>query len=167
MDYGSSRSDLSWTERLGLVRCRSHQVGTVRSWGALGAHTNEKWTDLRIRRTWPGTDLGLNGAPAKTLRMYGGKPCGCIVRSSHDRRRLGRPWGPSFGERSIAAPSPRPVAICRSTLPALPSLLNAPMRRGRAGLTAPSVAQMVCEDYTLGAKHPPPRDRRHRPAPGR
>ena len=32
------------------------------------------------------------------------------------------------------------------------NLLNAPMRRGRAGLTAPSVAQMVCEDHALSAR---------------
>lgn len=32
------------------------------------------------------------------------------------------------------------------------NLLNAPLRRGRAGLTAPSVAQMVCEDHALSAR---------------
>lgn len=32
------------------------------------------------------------------------------------------------------------------------NLLNAPLRRGRAGLTAPSVAQMVCENHGLSAR---------------
>jgi len=32
------------------------------------------------------------------------------------------------------------------------NLLNAPLRRGRAGLTAPSVARMVCDDYALSAR---------------
>lgn len=32
------------------------------------------------------------------------------------------------------------------------NFLNAPLRRGRAGLTAPSVAQMVCEDHALSAR---------------
>lgn len=32
------------------------------------------------------------------------------------------------------------------------NLLHAPLRRGRAGLTAPSVAQMVCEDHALSAR---------------
>lgn len=32
------------------------------------------------------------------------------------------------------------------------NLLNAPLRRGRAGLTAPSVAQLVCEDHALSAR---------------
>ena len=32
------------------------------------------------------------------------------------------------------------------------NLLKAPLRRGRAGLTAPSVAQMVCEDHALSAR---------------
>jgi hypothetical protein len=32
------------------------------------------------------------------------------------------------------------------------NLLKAPLRRGRAGLTAPSVAQMVCDDHALSAR---------------
>lgn len=31
-------------------------------------------------------------------------------------------------------------------------LVDAPLRRGRAGLTAPSVAQMVCDDHALSAR---------------
>lgn len=32
------------------------------------------------------------------------------------------------------------------------NLLSAPLRRGRAGLTTPSVAQLVSEDHTLAAR---------------
>lgn len=32
------------------------------------------------------------------------------------------------------------------------NLLNAPLRRGRAGLTTPSVVQMVCEDHAISAR---------------
>jgi hypothetical protein len=32
------------------------------------------------------------------------------------------------------------------------NLLKAPLRRGRAGLTAPSVAQLICEDHALSAR---------------
>lgn len=32
------------------------------------------------------------------------------------------------------------------------NILSAPLRRGRAGLTTPSVAQMVSEDHALAAR---------------